>query len=273
MSEFVKIGKEIKIKPNGLDYDLIPGKVYDLLYDDFNCCSYLQENGELNMPKRLYKFKGDDNFIKRCITYFNSDISTETTGVLLSGLKGSGKSVLAKRIAIESNLPIVIVNSQYRLRYLNSFFKNIKTPTCIIFDEFEKNSYYWPTEQILDFLDGVQSTSKKLVLFTCNNTDKFNDNLLDRTSRIRYWRTYDIKDNYVFIRELIKDKGLENIDELESFILKNMKVISFDNINSFLEEYKLFKDEYTIKEIFNVMNLTSNNANDRIEVVEEDDDL
>ena len=138
MSEFIKVGNKIQIKPQGLDYDIIPGKVYDLLYDEFNECSYLQENGNLNMPKQLFKIKGDDRFIKRCITYFNSDVSTETTGILLSGLKGSGKSVLAKRIAIESNLPIIIVNTQYRLRYLNSFFKNIKVPTCIIFDEFEK---------------------------------------------------------------------------------------------------------------------------------------
>lgn len=262
MSEFIKVGNKIQVKPQGLDYDLTPGKVYDLLYDEFNECSYLQENGNLNMPKQLFKIKGDDRFIKRCITYFNSDVSTETTGVLLSGLKGSGKSVLAKRIAIESNLPIIIVNTQYRLRYLNSFFKNINIPTCIIFDEFEKNSYYWPTEQILDFLDGMQSTSKKLVLFTCNRTDKVDDNLIDRTSRIRYWRTYDLKDNYVFIRELIEDKNLENVDELESFIIKNMKVVSFDNINSFLEEYKLFKDEFSIEEIFNAMNLTSNDSDD-----------
>lgn len=260
MSEFIKIGEKIRIKPSGFDYDLIPGKVYDLKHDDLNSYSYLQENGNLNMPKKLYKFKGDDNFIKRCLTYFNSDVSTETTGVLLSGLKGSGKSVLAKRIAIESNLPIIVVSSDYRLRHLNEFFKNVNIPTCIIFDEFEKNDLYWPTDRILDFLDGIQCTSKKLVLFTCNDTNKVNENLLDRTSRIRYWRTYNIEDNRIFIKELIKDKGLENAEELEKFIVDNMKVISFDNINSFLEEYKLFRDEFTIKEIFDAMNLTSNKS-------------
>lgn len=257
MSEFVKIGDKIRVKPNGLDYSLIPGKVYDLKFDSFNEFSYLQENGNLNMPKKLYKFKGDDDFIYRCLTYFNSDISTDTTGVLLSGLKGSGKSVLAKRIAIESKLPIIVVDTEYKLRYLNEFFKNITVPTCIILDEFEKNEYFWPSERILDFLDGIQCTSKKLVLFTCNNTDKINENLLDRTSRIRYWRTYDIEDNYIFIKELIKDKGLENVEEIEKFIVDNMQVISFDNINSFLDEYKLFKDEFSIEEIFNAMNLTS----------------
>ena len=128
MTEFIKIGEKIQVKPNGLDYDLIPGKVYDLKWDNFNDCTYLQENGDLNLPKKLYKFEGDDKFIKRCLTYFNSENSGETTGVLLSGLKGSGKSVLAKRLAKESNLPIIIVDPEYHLRRIEKFFKEVKTP-------------------------------------------------------------------------------------------------------------------------------------------------
>lgn len=256
MTEFIKIGEKIQVKPNGLDYDLIPGKVYDLKWDNYNDYTYLQENGNLNLPKKLYKFEGDDKFIKRCLTYFNSENSGETTGVLLSGLKGSGKSVLAKRLAKESNLPIIIVDPEYRLCRIEKFFKEVKTPVCIILDEFEKNTFCWPTKDILTFLDGIQSTAKKLVIMTCNKTDDLDENLIDRASRIRYWRTYKMEDNVPFIEALIKDKGLENVEELSNFIKEHMKVISFDNINSFLEEYILFKDECTLDEIFEVLNMT-----------------
>ena len=256
MSEFIKINNKITIKPNGADYELIPSKVYDLMYDNFEGMSYLKENGNLNMPKKLYKFEEDDNLIKRCLTYFNSEESTLTTGVLLSGMKGSGKSMLAKRLAIESNLPIIVVDRTYPLRKIESFFKGINTSVCIILDEFEKNSLCWPTENILTFLDGIQYTAKKLVIMTCNDTKEINDNLFDRSSRIRYWREYKKDDNIKFIDTLIEDKGIEDSSKIKEFILKNMKVISIDNINAFLDEYVMFKDIFTIEQIFDMMNLT-----------------
>lgn len=256
MNEFVRIGEKILTKPAGMDYELIPGKVYDLKWDDFNDHTYLKENGDLNIPKKLYKFEEDNNLIKRCITYFNSDKAGLTTGVLLSGLKGSGKSMLAKRLAIESNLPIIIVDREYRLKRIEQFFKNVNTPVCIILDEFEKNDYYWPTDSILTFLDGIQHTAKKLVIMTCNDTYAINDNLFDRSSRIRYWREYDMNDNLVFIDMLINDKGIEDKDTVKEFIINNMSVISFDNVNAFLDEYVMFKDMFTLEQIFEIMNLT-----------------
>lgn len=256
MNEFVRIGEKIITKPAGMDYELIPGKVYDLKWDDFNDHTYLKENGDLNMPNKLYKFEEDNNFIKRCITYFNSDKAGLTTGVLLSGLKGSGKSMLAKRLAIESNLPIIVVDREYRLKRIEKFFKNVNTPVCIILDEFEKNDYYWPTDSILTFLDGIQHTAKKLVIMTCNNTDAINDNLFDRSSRIRYWRKYEMNDNLVFVDMLINDKGIEDKDIVKDYIINNMEIISFDNVNAFLDEYVMFKDLFTLDQIFDIMNLT-----------------
>ncbi|MGM9532359.1 AAA family ATPase [Intestinibacter sp.] len=256
MNEFVRIGEKIIVKPAGMDYELIPGKVYDLKWDDSNDYTYLKENGNLNMPNKLYKFEEDNNLIKRCITYFNSDKAGLTTGVLLSGLKGSGKSILAKRLAIESNLPIIIVDRYYRLKRIEQFFKNINTPVCIILDEFEKNDYYWPTDGILTFLDGIQHTAKKLVIMTCNNTDAINDNLFDRSSRIRYWRKYEMNDNLVFVDMLINDKGIEDKDIVKDYIINNMEIISFDNVNAFLDEYIIFKDLFTLDQIFDIMNLT-----------------
>lgn len=59
MAEFIQIGEEIVPKPklDGISYDLVNGKVYDLLYDRFEDKSYLKENGELNMPKSFISQK------------------------------------------------------------------------------------------------------------------------------------------------------------------------------------------------------------------------
>ena len=44
-TEFIKIGDRLVIKPNGADYDLIPGKVYDLSYDRYSGDDVFKENG------------------------------------------------------------------------------------------------------------------------------------------------------------------------------------------------------------------------------------
>lgn len=55
MAEFIKIGNEITVKPKleGISYELINNKVYDLEYDRMQGRSYLKENGDLNMPKEI----------------------------------------------------------------------------------------------------------------------------------------------------------------------------------------------------------------------------
>lgn len=267
MNEFINNGKRIVIKPEGQDYDLISGKVYDLLYDNFESYSYLKENGNLNMPKKVYEMEEDTKFIDRVLKFHNSEYNNGNTGILLAGDKGTGKSMLAKRIALKSNLPIIIVDSSYPLWQITRFFKKIKTETCIILDEIEKNPRLWPSEDLLIFLDGVQETNKKIVIMTCNKTDGLDDNLFDRCSRIRYYRKYEANANEIFIKEMIEDKGLKPNQSLVDFI-KRFKVKSFDNINSFLDEYKLYNEttdtNFMLEDVANIMNITLNNENDNI---------
>lgn len=267
MNEFINNGERIVIKPEGQDYDLISGKVYDLLYDNFESCSYLKENGNLNMPKKVYEIEEDTKFIDRVLKFHNSEYNNGNTGILLAGDKGTGKSMLAKRIALKSNLPIIIVDSSYPLWQITKFFKKIKTETCIIFDEVEKNPRMWPSEDLLTFLDGVQETNKKIVIMTCNKTDELDDNLFDRCSRVRYYRKYEANANEVFIKEMIEDKGLTPNQPLIDFI-KRFEVKSFDNINSFLDEYKLYNEttdtNFMLEDVANIMNISLNNEDDNI---------
>lgn len=230
MSEFIKVGEKIVNKPTGLDYDLINGKVYNLKWDRYNGMSYFEEDGLLSLPAKVYTTKSDNAFIKRVNTYFQKT-SKLSTGVMLSGIKGTGKTVMAKVIAKNSNLPIIVVDEDYPTGRINDFFRKFETPVTIIFDEVDK---HWDTEDLLGWLDGVQTNAKKLVLFTCNNEDRVNDYLKDRCSRVRYIRHFEANDNARFLREILRDKGIaeDKIEDTYTFIVNNFGLLSIDNILS-----------------------------------------
>lgn len=275
MSEFIKVGEQIVNKPTGLDYDLVNGKVYNLKWDRYNGMSYFEEDGSLSLPSKVYTTKSDDIFIKRVNTYFQKT-SKLSTGVMLSGIKGTGKTVMAKVIAKNSNLPIIVVDEDYPTGRINDFFRKFETPVTIIFDEVDK---HWDTENLLGWLDGVQTNAKKLVLFTCNNEDRVDDYLKDRCSRVRYIRHFEANDNARFLREILRDKGIakDKIEDTYTFIVNNFGLLSIDNILSFIDEKLLFP-ELSNEEIFNDMNISSKKGKKNIigetpdEEDEDDDD-
>ena len=252
-AEFVKSGSRILPKPNGTDYNLINGKAYDLKWDDWSNMAYLAENGELNLPSKIYELNEDKIFKKRVLNSFNNH--ENSIGVMLAGTKGTGKTVLAKVIAKESNLPIIIVDSQFPITRLIGFFKQFSTPVCVIFDEIEKN---FNTGRMLDFLDGIEKTTKKLVLMTCNELDKVSEYLQDRCSRIRYVRKYGINDNLAFLPMLIENKEIKNAEIVRKFVEERFKLPSIDNMNAFLNEVKDLEDEdISLDDIVKYMNINT----------------
>ena len=270
MPEFIKAGNKILNKPNGFDYDLINGKVYNLKYERYGVGSYVEEDGSLNLPKKVYTTKDDDIFIKRVNTYFEKT-SKLSTGVMLSGVKGTGKTVMAKIIAKNSNLPIIVVDEDFPTSQINDFFRKFTTPVTVIFDEVDK---HWDTEDLLGWLDGVQTNAKKLVLFTCNNENRVNEYLKDRCSRVRYTRHFEANDNARFLKEILKDKGIANeeIDPTYNFIVNNFNLLSIDNILSFIDE-KLMFPELSNEHILKDMNKESiNNEINEEDNNEENDD-
>lgn len=253
MSEFVKVGNKIINKPVGFDYDLIDGKIYNLKYDRYGVGAYFEEDGTLNLPKKVYSTLDDKIFISRVNRYFNNTDKL-STGVMLSGIKGTGKTVMAKVIASNSKLPVIVVDEDFPTSQINDFFRKFTHPVAVIFDEVDK---HWDTEELLGWLDGVQTNAKKLVLFTCNNEDRVSNYLKDRCSRVRYTRHFDANDNARFLKEILKDKGIaeDKIEETYDFIVNNFRLLSIDNILSFIDEKLMFSD-LTNEQILKDLNIS-----------------
>lgn len=266
MTDFIKNGNNLTVIPNGITYTLEAGKVYDLdIYKSFGeVVTKFTINGELNMPPTIYQTKKDKMLVDRVLNRFNNT-EHNTTGVLLTGDKGTGKSVTAKIIASKANLPIVIINPHSNSILLENFFKSIDVPICILFDEVDKN---FNTEELLTFLDGLHKTSKKLVIMTANNEKQLSEYIKNRCSRIHYYRHYNMHtDAEEYANLICEEKKLENKNDIVKFIINNIKHPSIDNISAFIDEYIITKDlNITPEEVIEFMNINVDERTEKKEV-------
>lgn len=250
---FIKFNNQIVPKPEGIDYTLIPGKVYDFKETRAEG-AYLEESKDFTFPSTYYLSDDDNKFVHKTIDAFNGT-KNMTTGVLLSGIKGSGKTLMAKKIAVESGLPIIVIDPAVGTSVIEPFFAKTDTPCCIIFDEIDK---YWNTRYLLSFLDGVKPTCKKLVLCTCNDEEEIDEYLNDRCSRIRYKRVFDCIGEgiaKVVINDIINDE--EKATAARDFLFAHATTISYDNVIIFAEELRNNPNE-SFESVFEDLNITDN---------------
>lgn len=250
INSFIKNGEQITPKPQGFDYELINGKIYTLIEDHYTDELYLKESEAFIMPTKYYQNKDDVRFISKVINTF-TNTEKITTGIMLSGTKGCGKTLMAKHIAMKANTPIIVLDKSVRASNLENFFARITIDVCIIIDELDK---YWDTRYMLGFFDSVKPSGKKLIICTCNDEDEINEYLNDRCSRIRYKRTFENLGADAVVGILTDIIGEEKALEVASFLVDNINVISYDNVLVFGDEVKNNPDE-SLEDILNDLNI------------------
>lgn len=257
--KFLKVGNNINFKFNtdGLEYDLIPGTVYNIIVDRYTGTVSLQESGKLPLPSKVYCTSRDERFIDKVVNSYNLSESG-FTGVMLAGLKGSGKTVMAKMIANKSGLPIVNIDKNIRPHIIRNIVEMLgDTSVCFLFDELDKVLADYDDSFLLQVLDGSDTKGKHMILFTCNDDSEISEYLIDRCSRIRYWREFE-EMSPSLIMEVLNDKlnDKKEVKSLTDFIKDNFEVCSFDNIVSFVKEANNYPTT-TFEELFEDMNLSS----------------
>jgi hypothetical protein len=204
---------------------------------------YLQE---IDMFTDIPKHYGDNcKNADRIYRTFQS--RSNSTGVMLTGEKGSGKSLLAKTLSLigyKDQVPTIVINAAWRGDAFNEFIQSIDQPTIILFDEFEKVYDAEEQEEILTLLDGVYP-SKKLFVITCNDKWRVNRNMRNRPGRIFYMIDF-LGLDLQFIREYCEDNLINKhlIDKVCS-IANLFKDFNFDMLKALVEEMNRYNEDPT----------------------------
>jgi broad-specificity NMP kinase len=232
--------------------DNLPPGVYMLSLDPRLGFYLDQKMDKFPLPSKVYGI--NSKFIDRCIKTWNS--VQGNLGVLMNGLRGTGKTVTAEIIANRLNMPVILVANTYE--DMHDFFGDIQQEVVIFFDEFEKvfPSRWDKPSEILTMMDGAcKSPFRRLFLLTTNEL-KVDENLIQRPGRIRYLKTFG---NLVpdVVTEVVTDRVHNKalVKEIVDFI-SELEIITLDIVCAIVDEVNIhnelpeeFKDVFNIKKV------------------------
>jgi hypothetical protein len=265
MSYFLRNGNTWRVAAEeAMDlHQKLPVGNYTIKVDMFENM-FLEMVDEFPRPSKLY---GDtEKNAKRILSTFMD--RSASTGVMLNGEKGSGKTLLAKVLSRNAaeffGIPTIIINQAWTGDKFNKFLQDIEQPCVVLFDEFEKVYDSDDQEQALTLLDGV-FPSKKLFIITCNDKWRVNEHMRNRPGRIYYMLEFKGLDAE-FIREYCEDnlKAKEHIERIANISVM-FDQFNFDMLKALVEEMNRYgetpaealkmlnaKPEYASKDIFDV---------------------
>lgn len=227
-------------------YQQLPKGVYMLKRDAMTREFYLAPKENFVVPQKIY---GNHDVVDRWIKSFEQN-SEKNMGIILSGIKGSGKTITAQIFCLKSNFPIIIINEPYSGQDFIDFITNPVLGSCIIFiDEFEKiyderNSDTSSTD-LLSIMDGNFPT--RLIFLLTVNEFRINEYLVNRLNRIKYRKHYQQLEDEV-IEEVISDLLVNKSPTYKQSIydfFSTVGICTFDLLVNVIKEMNLFGETAT----------------------------
>lgn len=225
---------------------LLPVGIYKYQLDKYDNPFLTQITEKFHFPYKIYGLERP--FIDRVKRSWAE--TTGNFGVLLNGVKGTGKTVTAEMICNEMNLPVIII--PFHHSSLVSFLNEIQQDVIVFIDEFEK-IYDGYNNSLLPIMDGALKTKHRLMFLLTTNELRIERNLLQRPSRIRYVKTFEDM-TLDIIMQVVDDTLLHpELRECTIKMISELPIITMDLVKSIVQEVNIHhEDPELFKPIFNV---------------------
>ena len=204
------------------------------IYDKFEFTGKVYNVCPKKLNQRIKTVWGSDQFREE----------KRSLGVILNGLKGSGKTWTAKQIANEMDMPVLIVDNSFDGAILN-FIRSLNFSCTILVDEAEKIFKLGEDDDVLlRIIDNAGSNLSRHLFILTTNTLDVNPNLLGRTGRIRYLVNFRN-----LPEEIVKEYIDDNLDptlgqEIKDQIIEKINLLEYNSIDllrSIIEEVNITK--------------------------------
>jgi hypothetical protein len=225
---------------------------------------YLEQVPNIEVDHKIYG--GALRRADRIINTFKD--RTVSTGVVLQGEKGSGKTLLARILSEQlrqQGVSTILVNTAFAGEAFNTFINQIDQPTMLFFDEFEKVYDMDKQNQLLTLLDGTHR-SKKLFVIALNDFYRVNDFMKNRPGRFFYSFKYEGLEEDE-IRGYCED-NLNNKSRIDSIVTFSgtFSKFSFDILKAIVEEMNRYDEP--ISEVVKYLNARPNEQVMQLEIQE-----
>ena len=240
-------GADYQMSESTNQMNILPKGVYKLMKNPMTGAFYvtrISDSFEFN-----YKvYATETKFINHVMTTWNN--MDENLGLLLDGVKGTGKTITAQQIANATELPIIIVPFNYE--GLTNFLNNLQQDTVIFIDEYDKIFERY-SNSLLTVMDGVLKTSTRLMFLLTSNNDYLDTNMVMRPSRIRYIKKFGNM-SLATIIEVVDDMLIHTQWRKDCIkVISGLHIITMDLVKSIIEEVNVHNmSPYEFKSFMNI---------------------
>lgn len=232
------------------EHDKLDNAVYVLNQDEFGRFYLKKTEENFTFNYKLYGI--ESKLIARSKKTF--DNTKGNLGILLNGLKGTGKTVTAKLMCNELSMPTIIINNHYENGHI--FLNEIPQDINIFVDEYEK-IFKEKSNHMLTIMDGALNSEHRRVFILTTNELFVNENLLQRPGRIRYLKTFrDL--SIKIIDELLEDILINKAHKADTMAyISTLEVITIDIVKAICQEINIHDESpAAFADVFNVKVLT-----------------